>query len=717
MARKSKSTSKPTESHPMHEARHTIDTGKLDTAALSTVNPPLPIAARPPHADLTLVEIGSIDAGRNLRTAIGEDTLPGLQDSIRELGQLQPIIVRQAGNELRLIAGHRRLEAARRAGEKYIEARVYAGDGATDLWEARARLAENVQRLDLNHIELAGAYGQAADAGLSVREIAEGAHVSDDHVRRHLALRRLCPSVAELAASGRLPVQQAELIARVGDPARQIGLAGNATRLVWESSPGVWRTRAAGRWRGGKLVTDAEQDVDDRDFVEPMESLRAEVGRCMRGMAACGWPKDEQYAGRRACAGCPDNTLTYSDQPKLFEGIEPQGSAKKGHCTNEECYEAKRTAWDKERAARKKQIEAEQKRAITKAKSAGLAVCAADGCAKVLASGQQLIMVDGAGMCPACAAKAKKSGERGGVGGRGESWEAREKRANAAKKRFPETPEQRLAVALHKHGVALGEMIGTAIAEGRTGAESDCRNVAEMVIWAMGLCADYYDYVLPRGNRPAIDDVLGAGISDADHAAWWNVAIGGVLADAPGLEYVGTERNVPLPAAEIAIIGDLERLAKACGLEVPVRPTAEVDSGQLPKYAAAKAVAGKPKKRQGTNAEHAEHAEGEKDEDAKPAANFFCTRDCHGCPVGCATPGDFHERMRNAIVSGKRAEAEPAIERCADLAFLKEAKAKGLKGDWRRAAVAKRIDQLREDAAVAADREAFLDDDRAGDDL
>jgi ParB/RepB/Spo0J family partition protein len=694
-----------------------IDVGKLDAGDVSPPGFGFPVPMfphrPPPHADLTLVEIGSIDAGRNLRTAIGEDTLPGLQDSIRELGQLQPIIVRQAGNELRLIAGHRRLEAARRAGEKYIEARVYAGDGATDLWEARARLAENVQRLDLNHIELAGAYGQAADAGLSVREIAEGAHISDDHIRRHLALRRLCAPVAQLAASGRLPVQQAELIARVGDPARQIGLAGNATRLVWESSPGVWRTRAAGRWRGGKLVTDAEQDVDDRDFVEPMDSLRDEVGRSMRGMAACGWPMDEQYAGKRACQGCPDNTLTYSDQPKLFEGIEPQGSAKKGHCTNAECYEAKRTAWDKVLDHRRKERQAEQKKAAAKAKKAGLEICQ---CGKVIDSGQGTVDSDGGRLCPKCAAKAKKVGGRRGGGG-GESWEAREKRIKAAKKAFPSTPEQRLAAALHKHGVALGEMIGTAIAEGRTGAESDCRNVAEMVIWAMGLCADYDDYVLPQGNRPKLDDVLGAGISDKDLAAWWNAAIGGALADEPGLDYQGKEINVPLSARKIEFIADLERLAKACVLEVPVRPTAEVDSGQLPKYAAAKAVAGKPKKRQGTNAEHAEHAEGEKDEDAKPAANFFCTRDCHGCPVGCATPGDRHERMRIAIVTGKRTEAEPAIERCADLAFLKEAKAKGLKGDWRRAAVAKRIDLLREDAAVAANREAFLDDDLAGDDL
>jgi hypothetical protein len=701
---------------------------------------------------------------------------------------------------LRLIAGHRRLEAARRAGEKYIEARVYAGDGATDLWEARARLAENVQRLDLNHIELAGAYGQAADAGLSVREIAEGAHVSDDHVRRHLALRRLCAPVADLTARGRLPVQQAELIARVGNPAVQIELAGTATRLVWKSSSGKWLARDGGRWRGGKYEpeTAAEQGVDDRDFVEPMDMLRAEVGRCMRGMAACGWPKDEQYAGRRACAGCPDNTLTYSDQPKLFEGIEPQGSAKKGHCTNATCYEAKRTAWDKERAARKKQIEAEQKRAITKAKSAGLAVCAADGCAKVLASGQQLIMVDGAGMCPACAKKAKKAGGRRG----GESWEAREKRVKAAKKAFPSTPEQRLAAALHQHGVALGEMIGTAIADGVV--DYHCRSGAEMVIWAMGLCTGYDDYVLPRGNRPALDDVLGAGISDADLAAWWNAAIGGTLADAPGLDYEGKESNVPLPAAEIAIIGDLERLAKACVLEVPARPEAEGETaeGGTRKPEGGSPKAGKKKKPQAgvcrvcgctdekpceggcawidgpketlcsacfdessfaeivigkppaaiptifacrdTRVLEASQDYGLKerwrraavvkrisqlreDGDKKAAdlaaidkinsGDFFCIRDCHGCTIGCATPGDRHPRLKIAIVSGKRTEAEPAIERCADLAFLKEAKAKGLKGDWRRAAVAKRIDLLREDAAVAANREAFLDDDLAGDDL
>jgi len=77
------------------------------------------------------------------------------------------------------------------------------------------------------------------------------------------------------------------------------------------------------------------------------------------------------------------------------------------------------------------------------------------------------------------------------------------------------------------------------------------------------------------------------------------------------------------------------------------------------------------------------------------SGSFFCTRDCHGCSIGCAVPGDRHNRMRFAIFGGRRAEGVPAIERCADLQFLQEAEARGLTGDWRRAAVAKRIRALK----------------------
>jgi hypothetical protein len=55
--------------------------------------------------------------------------------------------------------------------------------------------------------------------------------------------------------------------------------------------------------------------------------------------------------------------------------------------------------------------------------------------------------------------------------------------------------------------------------------------------------------------------------------------------------------------------------------------------------------------------------------------------------------------MKIAIRSGKRAEADPAIYRCQDLGFLLDCQDGGLKGDWRRAAVAMRIKHLQEDAA------------------
>jgi hypothetical protein len=257
----------------------------------------------------------------------------------------------------------------------------------------------------------------------------------------------------------------------------------------------------------------------------------------------------------------------------LFEGIKPQGAAKKGHCINAECFEAKRAAWDEVLAGRKKERETAQKNAVAKARKAGLEICAA--CGKVIPDGEAVEAV-GQKFCPKCAAKAKKRGGQGGGGGRGESWKVREKRIKAARLAFPSTPEQHLAVALHKHGVTLAEAIGAVIAGGKIGAVGDCMNVAEMLIWAQGLCTECDAVMLPYRNRPSLDDVLGAGICDADLAAWWNAAIGTVLSSEPRLNYNGENLNVPLPAAMIAAICDLERLAAACGLAVPGRPGAEV---------------------------------------------------------------------------------------------------------------------------------------------
>lgn len=543
-----------------------------------------PKSACPPKADLVLVKIAEINATHNIRTDIGEATLPGLQQSIADVGLLQPVIVRKDGQQLRMVSGHRRLEAARRAGETHIAARVYSGDGATDAWEAAARLAENVQRLDLNHVELAAALGDAADSGMSVRQIAGECYLSDDSVRRHLSLRRLAEPVARLAASGRLPVHQAELIARVGDPARQLKLASAATRLEWDAEACKWIAERRREWRGGKLVAvggAAEQGVDDRDYVLPMDHLRKAVAEAMQGLAAAGWIRVEDAdgeafhpaAGRGRCTGCPDNTASYADQPTLFEGLRPRGSDKRGFCTHAACYASKRAAWDKVLDGRRREADKKQRAAVAKARKAGLDVC--EECGRVGqtadAAAEGYAEIDGRRLCGKCEAKARKRAERHGSGG-GEGYEARQKRVEELEKKFPWTAEQKLAVATHAHGAALAERIEGAITDGTVGADGDCTNVAEMVLWAQAR-GNFVE--TPRGATVRAEE-LPRGMANAELARWWHEAAGWAReANFPRVDWRGDVDNVPLPKEQLARIHDLETVAWMCGLAVPDRPTAE----------------------------------------------------------------------------------------------------------------------------------------------
>ena len=91
------------------------------------------------------------------RERFDEESLGELADSIREVGLLQPVLVRPADDGYELIAGERRWRAARRAGLQTIPALVRETDDNSTLEQA---LVENLQREGLNPLEEAGAYQQ-----------------------------------------------------------------------------------------------------------------------------------------------------------------------------------------------------------------------------------------------------------------------------------------------------------------------------------------------------------------------------------------------------------------------------------------------------------------------------------------------------------------------------------------------------------------------------
>src|SRR2546430_15262445 len=94
------------------------------------------------------------------REHFDEESMAALAESIREVGVLQPVLVRAGGDGFELIAGERRWRAARRIGLQTIPGNVRTPDDATMLQQA---IIENVQREELNPLEEAAAYQQLVE--------------------------------------------------------------------------------------------------------------------------------------------------------------------------------------------------------------------------------------------------------------------------------------------------------------------------------------------------------------------------------------------------------------------------------------------------------------------------------------------------------------------------------------------------------------------------
>jgi ParB family transcriptional regulator, chromosome partitioning protein len=143
--------------------------------------------------------------------------------SIREVGVLQPIVVRKAGNGFELIAGERRLRAAKLAGLATVPAVVRESDDAESLREA---LIENIHREDLNPIELADAFRELLEElGLKQETLAERLGMSRSHIANTIRLLQLPTEVQQLLAEGRIQAGHGRALLSLGDAEAQRTLA------------------------------------------------------------------------------------------------------------------------------------------------------------------------------------------------------------------------------------------------------------------------------------------------------------------------------------------------------------------------------------------------------------------------------------------------------------------------------------------------------------
>lgn len=158
------------------------------------------------------------------RSRFEEEALVSLTDSIRELGVLQPVLVRQLGpDRYELIAGERRWRAARRAGLPSVPAIVRDSDDRHSLEQA---LVENLHREDLNALEEASAFQQLIDEfELTQEQVAQRVGKSRSAVANTLRLFQLPGSVQRMVASGELAAGHARALLACPDRAVQERLA------------------------------------------------------------------------------------------------------------------------------------------------------------------------------------------------------------------------------------------------------------------------------------------------------------------------------------------------------------------------------------------------------------------------------------------------------------------------------------------------------------
>jgi ParB family chromosome partitioning protein len=166
---------------------------------------------------------GVVPNPKQPRTHFDEEAIDALAASIREVGVLQPIVVRKAANGYELIAGERRLRAARKAGLATIPAVVRDSEDADTLREA---LIENIHREDLGPIELAEAFRSLLDdLGLKQDELADRLGVSRSHIANTIRLLQLAPDVQQLLADGKIQAGHARTLLGLPDADAQASLA------------------------------------------------------------------------------------------------------------------------------------------------------------------------------------------------------------------------------------------------------------------------------------------------------------------------------------------------------------------------------------------------------------------------------------------------------------------------------------------------------------
>lgn len=203
------------------------------------LNSLIPQAEEPVHTEST-VSIEQITSNPyQPRSSTDSAQMESLAGSVREHGVLQPLLVQRDGDGFRLIAGHRRLEAARLAGVEQVP--IIVREPGPDENILLLALVENLQRADLSPLDEAAAFRELSRRfGLSTEEIAARTGKNRSTIANSLRLLDLSGDVKELLEAGRITEGHARALLALKDAQTQL----KAARTVIDRELNVRQTEA-----------------------------------------------------------------------------------------------------------------------------------------------------------------------------------------------------------------------------------------------------------------------------------------------------------------------------------------------------------------------------------------------------------------------------------------------------------------------------------------
>lgn len=200
------------------------------SALLGDYNPPNEsvVAADSPSrmkmSDLTKIDITLIDVNPwQPRTEFEENSLQELSESIKRHGLIQPITVRKIkGGRYQIISGERRVRASKLALLTEIPAYIRT---ASDMEMLEMGLIENIQREDLNPIEVALSFQRLLDeCNLRQEDLANRVSKSRSVITNYLRLLKLYPPVQTAIVEGKITMGHAKMLASIEEEERQTAI-------------------------------------------------------------------------------------------------------------------------------------------------------------------------------------------------------------------------------------------------------------------------------------------------------------------------------------------------------------------------------------------------------------------------------------------------------------------------------------------------------------